>query len=100
MGADHRPNDAKDSTEGRVTKPADSCIHNGVNEYSANWFDLFLRQIDPAQTAREIEFLCRQLQNAKFRSVLDVCCGGGRHAIWLSRHGYEVTAVDRDESVL
>ena len=71
-----------------------------MNEYSANWFDLFLRQIDPAQTAREIEFLCRQLPNAKFRSVLDVCCGEGRHAIWLEQGGYDVTAVDRDESVL
>src|SRR5439155_2599682 len=71
-----------------------------ANAYSANWFDLFLRQIDPAQTAREIEFLCRQLPNPPFRSALDVCCGEGRHAIPLARRGYDVTGVDSDQSAL
>lgn len=28
--------------------------------------------------------------------VLDVACGGGRHAVFLARRGYQVTAVDRD----
>ncbi len=31
-----------------------------ANSYSAEWFDLFLRPIDPAQTAREIAFVARQ----------------------------------------
>jgi SAM-dependent methyltransferase len=28
--------------------------------------------------------------------VLDVACGGGRHARWFARRGYDVVAVDRD----
>jgi SAM-dependent methyltransferase len=33
-------------------------------------------------------------------SVLDVACGGGRHARWLAAHGYRVEAVDRDQAAL
>lgn len=31
--------------------------------------------------------------------VLDLACGGGRHAVWLAGLGYRVTAVDRDLSL-
>jgi SAM-dependent methyltransferase len=30
--------------------------------------------------------------------VLDLACGSGRHARWLARMGFEVSAVDRDTS--
>ena len=32
--------------------------------------------------------------------VLDVACGGGRHAVLFAERGFEVFAVDRDEQVL
>ena len=32
--------------------------------------------------------------------VLDVACGGGRHARWLSARGHPVEAVDRDAALL
>ena len=32
--------------------------------------------------------------------VLDVACGHGRHARWLSRQGHHVTAIDRDAAAL
>ena len=31
--------------------------------------------------------------------VLDVACGGGRHARWLAKLGFEVDAVDRDPAL-
>jgi SAM-dependent methyltransferase len=31
--------------------------------------------------------------------VLDVACGGGRHARWLAKMGFEVDAVDRDPAL-
>jgi len=32
--------------------------------------------------------------------VLDYACGTGRHALWLALQGFEVVAIDRDESLL
>jgi SAM-dependent methyltransferase len=32
--------------------------------------------------------------------VLDLACGHGRHAHWLARQGFQVTAVDRDPAAL
>lgn len=32
--------------------------------------------------------------------VLDLACGGGRHAVWLVQQGYQVEAVDSDEAAL
>lgn len=32
--------------------------------------------------------------------VLDLACGGGRHALWLAAQGFQVTAVDRDTQAL
>ncbi len=32
-------------------------------------------------------------------AILDVACGGGRHARWLAQLGFEVDAVDRDVSL-
>lgn len=34
------------------------------------------------------------------RSVLDLCCGPGRHAVALARRGFDVTGVDRSELLL
>jgi SAM-dependent methyltransferase len=33
-------------------------------------------------------------------AVLDLACGGGRHARWLAKRGYQVTAVDRDAGAI
>jgi len=33
-------------------------------------------------------------------AVLDLACGGGRHARWLAARGHRVTAVDRDGAAL
>jgi SAM-dependent methyltransferase len=33
-------------------------------------------------------------------SVLDVACGGGRHAVWLAAQGFAVTGVDRNADAL
>ena len=33
-------------------------------------------------------------------TALDVACWHGRHALWLARRGYEVTAIDRNPEAL
>jgi SAM-dependent methyltransferase len=69
-------------------------------QYSDTWFELFVHTIDPAQTQREIEFLARQLPPPRFKRILDVCCGTGRHAVPLAQRGYEVLGIDCNNTAL
>lgn len=39
-------------------------------------------------------------QLAPDTQILDIAAGGGRHALWLTSLGHEVTAIDRDTSAL
>lgn len=70
------------------------------NDYSTTWFDTFLVPIPATQTAREIEFLTHWLPRPRFRTLLDLCCGMGRHARELSARGYTVLAVDSNAYAL
>lgn len=73
---------------------------HGVNGYSTSWFALFLRTIPPAQTEREAAFVARQLPQPAYSTVLDLCCGLGRHIRVLAAMGYRVTGLDRDPAVI
>jgi SAM-dependent methyltransferase len=64
------------------------------NHHSPHWFEVFLDVIPAAQTDREIAFLTRQLPVPPFRTVLDLCCGSGRHSCLLAGKGYQVTGID------
>ena len=70
------------------------------NTYSPSWHETFAATVPEETTAREVAFLRRMLPQPRFRSVLDVCCGYGRHARGLARYGYRVTGVERDEAVV
>ena len=74
-------------------------VHD-ANSYSDTWFSLFLRQMAPADTAREVEFLKRWIPLPHYRRVFDLCCGDGRHCELLASAGYEVTGVDRNEDAI
>jgi hypothetical protein len=50
------------------------------NQYSTTWFEVFLQPIQPVQTEREIAFIARWLPPPAYMTVLDLCCGQGRHA--------------------
>jgi len=71
-----------------------------TNGYSATWFALFLAEPDPRQTACEVAFLRRVLPRPDVSSVLDLCCGYGRHAGPLAETGYRVLGIDRDPDVI
>jgi SAM-dependent methyltransferase len=70
------------------------------NRYTARWFDLFLRPINPQQTAREVTFLQRCLPQPYFHTIIDICCGIGRHAHLLALQNYVLTGVDRDAQAI
>lgn len=45
-------------------------------------------------TIGEVDFLEAEAKRARARSILDIGCGTGRHAIELARRGFEVTGID------
>ena len=49
---------------------------------------------------QETPFVRRCAPLAGFRNIADVCCGMGRHAQALSKHGYSVIGIDRDADVI
>jgi SAM-dependent methyltransferase len=56
--------------------------------------EMWLRAPSEAQTRAEVEFLHVALRLYPGACVLDVPCGGGRHAIELAARGCQVTGVD------
>lgn len=54
----------------------------------------------PARIEREAPFLREVLANAPSRRLLDLGCGTGEHARFLSEEGFEVTGVDASEAQL
>lgn len=66
--------------------------------FSADWFSIFLDAIPPPQTDAEVAFITRQLPLSSHPSILDLCCGPGRHAIPLARHGYRIVGIDTNDA--
>jgi glycine/sarcosine N-methyltransferase len=48
----------------------------------------------PSRLSLELPFIRRVLESARARTVLDVACGGGHHAIALAREGYLTCGAD------
>jgi SAM-dependent methyltransferase len=74
-----------------------------THEPASRWYDDFFTELPntfwraavPADvTASEIDFLVRATGLRPGQRVLDVCCGSGRHALPLARHGCLVTGID------
>jgi SAM-dependent methyltransferase len=74
---------------------------------SSNVFgDRYAEMYDALYASKDYERECDRIETAfslstrKVRSVLDLGCGTGNHAIPLARRGYEVWGVDRAASML
>ena len=73
------------------------------------WFedDNFWRELYPAMFPLDRFAVADQqvtqilaLTNFKGQTVLDLCCGPGRHSISFAQHGFQVTGVDRSKFLL
>lgn len=71
-----------------------------TNGYSSQWFQVFMPLQSEEMTAKEVAFLARQLPLPRYRRILDLCCGYGRHALGLAALGYTVTGLDRDADAI
>ncbi len=56
--------------------------------------------LTPERTEREVEGIINLLALPPGSSILDLCCGHGRHAIALAKRGYQVTGQDLSEVLL
>jgi cyclopropane fatty-acyl-phospholipid synthase-like methyltransferase len=75
----------------------------------SNWFETFFtgpvnafwEAMVPAETtAADLAFIARHLGVSPPGHILDMPCGGGRHALGLARLGYRVTGVDLSEDAV
>ncbi len=66
------------------------------------WRELYPYMFPPDRFAAAPNDVARILALTGFsgRTVLDLCCGPGRHAIEFARRGYQVTGVDRSAFLL
>jgi SAM-dependent methyltransferase len=66
------------------------------------WRDLYPYMFPPERFAAAASDVTKILALTGFsgRTVLDLCCGPGRHAVEFAQRGYQVTAVDRSSFLL
>lgn len=70
------------------------------NDYTKQWFDVFLDTMPESLTAFEANAIKERLPLPEFENVLDICCGPARHAQLLAEQGYRVTGIDRDAAAV
>ena len=66
----------------------------------ARFYDVLYRDKDYAAECRYLERLFERLGPRRVRSVLDLGCGTGGHALLLAAKGFEVTGVDLSPGML
>ncbi len=62
--------------------------------------EMWLGAVPEAYTRAEVEFLKKMLQVEPPAKLLDVPCGGGRHALAFAGLGYQMTGVDGSAAFL
>ena len=55
---------------------------------------------DEAEAERDVDAVVRVLGLQGGERILDLCCGGGRHALSLARRGFPVTGLDYSATLL
>jgi SAM-dependent methyltransferase len=78
-----------------------SAAHDWARDFFTGPFvDLWLQATGEQQTRAEADFLEKALRLTPGAKVLDLACGGGRHALELAARGYRVTGVDLSAAFL
>lgn len=69
-------------------------------ERYADCYDVIYKDKDYENECNFIEDVLRTYSTAHIKSVLDLGCGTGGHAIILAKRGYEVTGIDSSKSMI
>ena len=65
-----------------------------VTFFGEDYLRLYSPFLPPQKTAREVKDIINLLNLADGSTILDLCCGYGRHAIPLALQGFQVTGLD------
>src|SRR5437762_102596 len=78
---------------------------NIENDWWRHFFDglaveFWLRMTPESATQEEADFIERMIKAPKGAELLDIPCGGGRHAMALASRGYRMTGLDLSPTFL
>jgi D-alanine-D-alanine ligase len=68
--------------------------------FGEDYLRMYEPVLTPERTQREVDGIVNLLALPQGSSILDLCCGHGRHAIALAERGYQVTGQDLSEVFL
>ena len=68
--------------------------------FGDNYLDVYGHQLSAEGAEHEVRFVERALALKAGESLLDLCCGPGRHALLLAQRGLRVTALDLSQPYL
>lgn len=68
--------------------------------FGVDYLSIYSPFLPPERTAREVAGITNLLNLTPGCSILDLCCGHGRHAIPLAKEGYQLTGLDLSETFL
>src|SRR6266849_6183376 len=68
--------------------------------FGEDYLHIYEPILTPERTQREVDGIVNLLALPQGSSILDLCCGHGRHAIPLAQRGYKVTGQDLSEVFL
>jgi len=68
--------------------------------YGEDYLRMYTPFLSAERTEEEVAGVIHLLNLPKGRTILDLCCGHGRHALPLAERGYQVTGLDLSERLL
>ena len=75
-------------------------VSSVFNRVYADQYDVLYQEKDYESECNMIEEAFRRYARVAVKSILDLGCGTGNHAIPMARKGYRVTGVDRSQQML
>src|SRR5690349_5266808 len=91
------------SEQGHLTAQGQISM-NTIPWYKTFFNEDYVRVYSPfltaERTAQEVEAIIRFLELSAGSTILDLCCGYGRHAIPLAQQGYNIVGLDLSEVLL
>ena len=75
-------------------------VKQWYEELFTNYAESYDKESFTRGTVGEVDFIEQEMDHDKSKTILDVGCGTGRHAIELAKRGYKVTGIDLSDSQL